>query len=338
MTAPATMEALLVEQLPDEPGWRFEPKWDGFRCLAVRKHADVRLWSRSGKPLERYFPEVQAMFGSLASTDVVLDGELVVATAKGLDFDALSQRLHPAESRIRKLAAETPALFIAFDLLELDGEDLRSRPLSARRERLTRFMNASRGPGLLLSPQTDRRESALGWLERTGGALDGVVAKKADQPYRPAERAMLKVKHHRTADCVIGGFRFDTTGREVASLLLGLFGEDDRLHHIGFCSSFSAAQRRQWTADLMPSVGGEGFSGNRPDKPSRWARERSFEWQPLRPEHVIEVRYDQVTSGRLRHGARFLRRRPDKSPEHCRMDQLAPPLTPLDLAELFDSR
>lgn len=335
MTAPATMEALLVEHLPEEAGWRFEPKWDGFRCLAVCRHAEVQLWSRSGKPLARYFPEVEAMFGSLGPRDVILDGELVVSTTKGLDFDALSQRLHPAESRIRKLAAETPALFIAFDLLELDGEDLRSLALAARRERLQAFLAANHAPGLFLSPQTETRDRALGWLERTGSALDGVVAKQADQPYRPGERAMLKIKNHRAANCVIGGFRFGKTGCEVASLLLGLFGEDGRLHHVGFCSSFSAAQRRQWAADLLPLVGGEGFTGNRPDRASRWSTERTVDWQPLRPEQVVEVRYDQVTSGRFRHGTRFLRRRPDKSPEHCRMDQLAPPLTPLELAELL---
>jgi ATP-dependent DNA ligase len=329
------MEALLVEQLPDEPGWRFEPKWDGFRCLALREGDRTDLWSRSGKPLGRYFPEVVAMIGKLDAPSFTLDGELVVPTAAGLDFDALSQRLHPAESRIRKLAAETPALLIAFDLLEEEGEDLRPQPLSQRRKRLERFFSRASAPGLLLSPQTEKRAHALGWLNRTGGALDGVVAKQEDEPYRPAERAMLKVKCHRTADCVVGGFRFDKAGREVASLLLGLFGRDGLLHHVGFCSSFRAAERRAWTAELLTLVEAPGFTGNRPDKASRWTRDRTADWQPLRPELVVEVRYDQVTAGRFRHGTRLLRRRPDKAPEQCGMEQLAPPLSPVELSELL---
>jgi ATP-dependent DNA ligase len=337
MTAPATMEALLVEELPAEPAWLFEPKWDGFRCLAVRSGRGVDLWSRSGKPLARYFPEVAALVGGLGGKRFTLDGELVVPTALGLSFDALSQRLHPAESRIRKLAAETPALLIAFDLLEEEGEDLRDAPLFERRRRLERFLEV--GPsGVHLSPQTDDRRTALAWLERSGGALDGVVAKRGDQPYRAGERAMLKVKQHRTADCVVGGFRFDTRGQEVASLLLGLHDNAGLLHHVGFCSSFKAAERRAWTAELQPLVEAPGFTGNRPDKQSRWARERTSEWQPLRPEIDVEVLYDQVTGGRFRHGTRLLRRRPDKRPDQCRCDQLRHPLTPVELAELLGAR
>ena len=335
MTAPETMEALLVEHLPDEPGWLFEPKGDGFRCLAVKNGEDVALWSRSGKPLGRYFPEVAAMFASLKDDRFTLDGELVVPTERGLDFDALSQRLHPAESRVHKLASETPALLIAFDLLEEKGEDLRSLPLSDRRRRLERFTPKASNPGLLLSPQTSDRDEALGWLQRTGSALDGVVAKRADQPYRAGERAMLKVKCHRTADCVVGGFRTEAKGSGVASLLLGLYGDDGLLHHVGFCSSFSAAEKRAWREELDPLIGLPGFTGNKPDKASRWSRGRESEWHPLRPELVVEVRYDQVTAGRFRHGTRFLRRRPDKRPDQCRFEQLAPPLGPVQLADLL---
>lgn len=334
MTAPATMEALLVEQLPDEPGWLFEPKWDGFRCLAVRSGDTVELWSRSGKPLARYFPEVVAYLCGLSATDFVLDGELVVPTRQGLSFDALSQRLHPAESRIRRLAAETPALLIAFDLLEQDGEDLRGRPLADRRTKLEHFIERNSAPGLLLSPQSRERAEALAWLEGSGGALDGVVAKQADQPYRAGERAMLKVKQHRSADCVVGGFRTNKQG-EVASLLLGLYDQAGLLHHVGFCSSFKAPERRAWTAELKPLIEAPGFTGDRPDRPSRWTTERTAEWHPLRAEIVVEVRYDQVTAGRFRHGTRLLRRRPDKRPDQCRCDQLDHPLTPVELGELL---
>ncbi len=335
MTAPATMEALLVEELPNEGGWLFEPKWDGFRCLAVRDGREVALWSRSGKPLGRYFPEVEGALASLRQEGFTFDGELVVPTAKGLSFDALSQRLHPAASRVARLAAETPALMIVFDLLEEDGTDLRSLPLAERRSRLEMFAARLDPSAFRLSPQTAHRDTALGWLQRTGGALDGVVAKRADQPYRAGERAMLKIKSHRTADCVVGGFRFDALGREVASLLLGLYGDDGLLHHVGFAASFKAAERRSWTSELLPLVEPPGFTGNRPDKASRWARDRTADWQPLRPELVVEVRYDQVTGGRFRHGTRLLRRRPDKRPDQCRFDQLAPPLTPVELTDLL---
>ncbi|GAA3999482.1 ATP-dependent DNA ligase [Sphingomonas humi] len=329
------MEALLVAELPDGPEWRFEPKWDGFRCLAVREGGKVALWSRSGKPLGRYFPEVEAMIAELPAGDISLDGELIIETAAGLSFDALSQRLHPAESRIRKLAAETPAKFMAFDLLRLGADDLAEQPLAKRRRHLERIMARKHSASLILSPQTDKPAEALRWLERSGGALDGVVAKRADEPYRAGERAMLKVKNHRSADCVVGGYREDAKGDGVASLLLGLYGDDGLLHHVGFCSSFKAAERRQWARDLAPLAGGAGFTGNRPDKPSRWARERTVEWTPLRPELVVEVLYDQVTAGRFRHGTRLLRKRPDKRPDQCRCEQLRHPLTPAELSDLL---
>jgi ATP-dependent DNA ligase len=329
------MEALLVNALPQGPQWRFEPKWDGFRCLAVRRGGEVALWSRSGKPLGRYFPEVEAMIAGLPGGNLTIDGELVIETEAGLSFDALSQRLHPAESRIRKLALETPARFMAFDLLQAGEEDLSAFPLVRRREELVRLVRGAAAPALLLSPLTADLALARNWLERSGGALDGVVAKRADEPYRAGERAMLKIKRHRSADCVVGGFRHEAKGDGVASLLLGLYGDDGLLHHVGFCSSFKAAERRAWAAELAPLSGGEGFTGNRPDKASRWARDRTSEWEPLRPDLVVEVLYDQVTAGRFRHGTRLLRRRPDKRPDQCRCEQLRHPLSPIELTELL---
>jgi len=335
MNAVAPMEALLVEQLPDEPGWLYEPKWDGFRCIAVRHGEKLEMWSKSGKPLGRYFPEVLALIGELASEDVILDGELVIERPEGLSFDALQMRLHPAESRIRKLAGETPAQLMVFDLLRLDHDDLTTLALSERRARLEKFLPSQAVSGLLLSPATTDRNEAINWLERSGGALDGVIAKKLSDTYQSAERAMIKVKQHRSADCVVGGFRYDKAGEYMASLLLGLYDDENRLSHVGFCSSFSAAEKKAWTPELQALVGAPGFTGDKPGGPSRWNQGRETEWQPLKPVIVVEVLYDQVTSGRFRHGTRFLRRRPDKAPEQCRMEQLRHPLTPAELAQLL---
>lgn len=337
MNAPVPMEALLVEQLPEEPGWQFEPKWDGFRCIALRSGERTEMWSRSGKPLGRYFPEVLALLDRLSTRDVILDGELVIEGPDGLSFDALQSRLHPAESRIRKLSAATPAMLLLFDLLRLDGEDLAPLPLAERRDRLERFMAGQKIPGLLLSPATTKRNQALRWLERSGGALDGVVAKRLADPYREGERAMVKVKQHRSADCVVGGFRYDKAGKAMASLLLGLHDEAGLLHHVGFCSSFSAAEKKAWTPELEALIEPPGFTGNAPGGPSRWNRGKESEWHPLRPEIVVEVLYDQVTAHRFRHGTRLLRRRPDKAPDQCRMEQLDHPLTPAQLDQLMAS-
>ncbi|MCW3796200.1 ATP-dependent DNA ligase [Sphingomonas sp. BN140010] len=331
----APMEALLAAELPAGPEWQYEPKWDGFRCLALRDGDKVELWSKSGKPLGRYFPEIVAMVGRLKSDRFLLDGELIIVTAGGLSFDALQMRLHPAESRVRKLAAETPALLMAFDLLELDGTPLAERALTDRRVNLERFLGKQSEPMLLLSPTTTDRDQALGWLARSGGALDGVVAKRRDQPYREGERAMVKVKQHRTADCVVGGFRYDSAGAAMASLLLGLYDDQGRLNHVGFCSSFKAAEKKAWTPELQALIESPGFTGDKPDVASRWARDRVTEWQPLRPELVVEVLYDQVTGGRFRHGTRLLRRRPDKRPDQCRCEQLRHPLTPAELDGLL---
>jgi len=331
----APMEALLAAELPAGPEWQYEPKWDGFRCLALRNGDRVELWSKSGKPLGRYFPEIVEMVGRLEPERFLLDGELIIVTAGGLSFDALQMRLHPAESRVRKLAAETPAMLMAFDLLELEGDTLADRPLADRRAALEWFVGKQSEPALLLSPVTRDRDQALGWLASSGGALDGVVAKQADQPYREGERAMVKVKQQRTADCVVGGFRMDPAGVAMASLLLGLYDDDGRLNHIGFCSSFKAAEKKAWTPELTSLIEPPGFTGSKPDVASRWARDRVSEWQPLRPEIVVEVLYDQVTSGRFRHGTRLLRRRPDKSPDQCRCEQLRHPLTPAELDGLL---
>lgn len=329
------MEALLAEELPEGPNWQYEPKWDGFRCIAVRDGSEVKLWSKSGKPLGRYFPEVLAMLAGLKAKRFILDGELLIARAGEISFDALQLRLHPAESRVRKLAAETPAMLMAFDCLALGKSMLASKPLSDRRATLEKLISDEDEPLLMLSPETGDRKAALGWLQRTGGALDGVIAKKRGQPYLPGQRAMVKVKQRRSADCVVGGFRYGRNDRLVASLLLGLFDGEGLLNHVGFTSSIATNDKAAWTKELEKLIKPPGFTGNAPGGPSRWATDRSAEWQPLKPEIVIEVLYDQVTAGRFRHGTRLLRRRPDKAPERCTCDQLASPLTPAQLKQLM---
>ena len=321
------MEAKLAEQLPLGEGWQYEPKWDGCRCLAFVRAGEAVLMSKSGKPLGRYFPEVVS--GLAALPDCVLDGELIIPVGTSLSFDALQQRLHPAASRIARLSAETPALMMLFDCLEAPGEDgLAEAPLDRRRAALERLVAAHRNPLLRLSPFTLSVKTAAAWLKRTGGALDGVVAKRRDLPYQPGDRAMVKVKKLRTADCVVGGFRYASSGGEVGSLLLGLYDAAGLLHHVGFTSGFAALDKSALTARLEALVEAPGFTGDAPGGPSRWANARSAEWQPLRAELVAEVRYDQVTGRRFRHGTGFLRWRPDKAPRQCTFDQLqqeAPP-------------
>ena len=325
------MEAKLVDALPDGPEWQFEPKWDGFRCLAFRAGEAVDLRAKSGKPLARYFPEVVAFLRELKPKRFVLDGELAIPLGATLSFDALQMRLHPAESRIRKLSVETPAIFVLFDLLMTPaGESLLDAPLTERRAALEEFYGGG-GSGLRLSPFTSRRAEAQRWLERAGGALDGVVAKRLDGPYVSGERAMLKVKRLRTADCVVGGFRYEQNSALVGSLLLGLYDDEGRLNHVGFTSGIARADRPELTKRLEALIGPPGFTGDAPGGPSRWATERSTEWQPLRPELVVEVRYDQVTGGRFRHGTTLMRWRPDKAPEQCRYDQLQQEARPAKL-------
>jgi ATP-dependent DNA ligase len=318
------MEARSVDELPKGNGWQFEPKWDGFRCLAFKAGDEVELRAKSGKPLGRYFPEVVQALRELGPASFVLDGELAIPQGDSLSFDALQLRLHPAESRIRKLARETPARLILFDILQTpEGRDLRGAPLSERRAALETFWASLDDRSLLrLSPYTRERAEAEGWLAKVGGALDGVVAKRVEGRYEAGERAMLKIKRMRSADCVVGGFRYESKGRQVGSLLLGLYDEEGRLDHVGFTSGIADAEKPALTKRLEALIEPPGFTGDAPGGPSRWANARSAEWQPLRPELVAEVRYDHVTGGRFRHGTRFLRWRPDKAPAQCTFEQM----------------
>lgn len=328
-TTIAPMEAKLVDALPDGPGWRFEPKWDGFRCLAFKRHGVVELISKSGKPLGRYFPEMVAALEAVAADEFVVDGELTISVGGELSFDALQMRLHPAESRIRKLSRETPAELVLFDCLADADGPLTDRPLRQRRKALERLCNAfGKAPSIRLSPGTEDRVAAQAWFDQVGGALDGVVAKPLDEPYRPGERAMLKVKLMRTADCVVGGFRYDREGRFVASLLLGLYDGEGRLNHVGFTSALAKPDLPALTKRLEALIEPPGFTGKAPGGPSRWTTDRTADWKPLRSELVVEVRYDHVTGDRFRHGTRLLRWRPDKAPRQCTMEQLAPPASP----------
>jgi ATP-dependent DNA ligase len=324
------MEARLVAELPNEPGWQFEPKWDGFRCLAYRSGKEVDLRAKSGKPLARYFPEVVAMIGALPQRQFVVDGELAIPMGDALSFDALQMRIHPAESRIKKLAAETPALLILFDMLmDAKGNSLIEAPLKTRRAALQDFYKSAGETGQLkLSPYTLDPGKAESWLDDARGSLDGVVSKRIDSPYLPGERAMLKVKRLRTADCVVGGFRYASGSREVGSLLLGLYDRESKLHHVGFTSTIANAQRPVLTRKLEALIAPPGFTGKAPGGPSRWSTERSGEWEPVRPKLVVEVRYDHVTGERFRHGTKLVRFRPDKTPRQCTFEQIAPAALP----------
>lgn len=330
------MEARLVDELPRGDGWQFEPKWDGFRCLVFRSGAEVALQSKSGKPLARYFPEVVGAVQGLKSPQLVLDGELVIPVGGILSFDALQMRLHPAASRIKRLAEETPAQLMLFDcLLDGKGRSLIDRPLAERRSALECFHDREpQQPLVQLSSYTLDRSVAQSWLDQAGASLDGVVAKQRSGVYEPGERAMLKIKCLRTADCVVGGFRYASRGGQVGSLLLGLYDEQGRLNHVGFTSSFPASERPGTTRRLEALVEPPGFTGRAPGGPSRWSSERSGEWQPVRAELVVEVRYDHVTGDRFRHGTKFLRWRPDKATEQCRMDQLRHEARPAALAAM----
>jgi len=318
----APMEARAMDHLPEGDGWWFEPKWDGFRCLAFRDGSEVRLQAKSGKPLARYFPEVVARLAALDAPGFILDGEILADGGASGSFETLQLRLHPAESRIRRLAGETPASLTVFDmLLAPDGRDLRPLPLRERRAALERFVDGLAAPGLSLTPGTFERALAEAWL--ADPAREGVVAKRGDGPYLEGERAMVKVKRARTADCVVGGFRYQAKGDVVGSLLLGLYDDAGLLNHVGFTSGIRVSERPALTRRLEALRGAPGFTGDKPGGPSRWATERSTEWTPLRPELVAEVAFDHVSGGRFRHGTRLVRFRPDKAPAQCRMDQLA---------------
>jgi ATP-dependent DNA ligase len=322
------MEARSAEELPTDDGWQYEPKWDGFRVLAFKVDDAVDLRAKSGKPLGRYFPEVVALLRDLSASRFVVDGELVIELSGRLSFDALQMRLHPAESRVRKLSAATPARLVLFDMLvATNGKALTGVPLSRRRTLLEAFGRKFGRPGrLVVSPCTRDLADARSWLSDFGrGETDGVVAKRLDGPYLAGERAMVKVKRMRTADCVVGGFRYEAGGRGVGSLLLGLYDADGKLDHVGFTSSISDEERPALTRRLEALRQPPGFTGNAPGGPSRWSTERSGEWEPLRPELVAEVRFDHVSGERFRHGTKFIRWRPDKAPRQCSFDQIAPP-------------
>jgi ATP-dependent DNA ligase len=344
------MLAKAAAALPPGPGFVYEPKWDGFRALVFRGAGTVYLQSRDLKPLDRYFPELHAALDAALPPECVLDGEIVIATPHGLDFEALLQRIHPAASRVATLAAATPAAFVAFDVLAAGGDDLRGQPFAARRARLDALLAGVRPP-VHLTPATTDVVTAADWLARFEGAgLDGVVAKPADGVYEPGVRAMIKVKHSRTADCAVAGFRWHKAGpgRLVGSLLLGLYDDRGRLQHVGVTSAFSMARREELARELAPlrahalddhpwrewADAAAAATGRMPGGQTRWSAGKDLSWEPLRVERVCEVAYDHMQGDRFRHAAIFRRWRPDKAPRDCRYDQLDV-TTPFELARVF---
>src|SRR5262247_765145 len=352
----APMLSSAADALPGGEGWQFEPKWDGFRTLVFRDFDEILLQSRDEKTMNRYFPELIAPLAATLSERCVVDGEIVIVGVGGLDFETLLLRIHPAASRVKLLSAQAPASFVAWDLLALGDDDLRNAPLAVRRERLEHML-AGAVPPVHLSPATRDRALAADWFQRFEGAgLDGVMAKRLDAPYRAGERTMIKVKHQRTADCVVAGFRWHKNGRGtmVGSLLLGLYDDDHVLHHVGVAAAFTNAVRKQLVPELAPlresALAGHPWQdwaeaqeeanaqGQRlPGATSRWNRGKDLSWEPLRPERVCEVAYDHMQGTRFRHAAQFLRWRPDKRPEECRYDQLE--VTPAyELERIFGAR
>ena len=322
----APMDALAVADIPDGDGWQYEPKWDGFRCLVFRDGAKVELQSKKGQPLARYFPELVEALARVKARKFVFDGEIVVPVGKALSFDELLQRIHPAASRIRKLSVERPATLVVFDLLvDERGNSLADLALVDRRARLESFAKKylKGGERIVLSPATRNVRDARKWLAGVGAALDGVIAKRLDLPYQSGTRqGMVKVKRMRSADCVVGGFRYGTDSPLVGSLLLGLYSERGLLDHVGFCSTIRAQDKPALTKKLEKLIKPPGFTGDAPGGPSRWSTKRSTEWQPLDPKLVVEVQYDHFTNGRFRHGTKLLRWRPDKAPRQCTMKQV----------------
>src|SRR6266480_4654735 len=312
------MEARAVEQIPIGDGWQYEPKWDGFRCLAFRDRDTIYLQSKNGQPLARDFPDVVASVAKLPQQQFVLDGELVIPVGGALSFDELQLRLHPAASRVQKLSTAHPAVYIVFDLLAENGTSYLKLPLRERRQILEKFARSAKlrhAKGIRLSPAANDYDVATDWFAKTGRDLDGIMAKRLDAAYASGERtAAVKIKQIRTADCVVGGFRYATGKRVIGSILLGLYGDDGLLHHIGFISGFKASERRALTDKFERLRKPPGFTGNAPGGPSRWSTERTGEWQPVAPKIVVEVAYDHFTGGRFRHGTKFLRWRPDKDP------------------------
>jgi ATP-dependent DNA ligase len=320
------MEAQSVDEIPVGSQWQYEPKWDGFRCLIFRDGKSVTLQSKSGKPLTRYFPDVVDAVRSIKAGCFVLDGEIVVPAGKVFSFDALLQRIHPAASRVQKLAKETPALLIVFDLLADPGGVVVDRLLPERRQRLEAFARKffAKNRRIRLSPTTARLVEAKTWLTRVGATLDGIVAKRRDMPYSAGNRhGMQKIKNHRSADCVVGGFRYNEGKPVVGSLLLGLYDDNGLLNHVGFTSNIPRDDKPALTRKLEKLIAPPGFTGDAPGGPSRWSTARSAEWQPLKPKLVVEVGYDHFSGDRFRHGTSLMRWRPDKSPKQCTMEQVA---------------
>jgi ATP-dependent DNA ligase len=320
------MEALLVDELPVGAEWQYEPKWDGFRCLAFRDGAKVDVMSKAGKPLTRYFPELVEMLLDVRAKRFVLDGEIVVPKDGELSFDELLLRIHPAASRIKLLSTGSPASLIVFDLLvDAKGKSLVARPLAERRPALEAFVAAEVPSSLRirLSPATTKMATVKQWFRSVGGGLDGVIAKQRELPYQSGTRdGMRKMKSMRTAECVVGGFRYASKGKVVGSLLLGLYDDGGLLHHVGFTSNVPTAEKPAITKKLEALVKAPGFTGQAPGGPSRWSTARSSEWQPLAPKLVVEVQYDHFSGGRFRHGTSFLRWRPDKPPRRCTIAQV----------------
>ena len=323
------MEARSAAQLPSGDNWQYEPKWDGFRCLAFRDGDSVSLQSKSGQPLGRYFPELVEALLKLKPKQFVLDGEIVVPVDGQLSFDDLLMRIHPAASRVQKLAKEHPANLIVFDLLVDDREkSIADAPLAERRKKLDTFAKKyfardSKHKSIELSPETKDLKIAKSWLAGAGGDVDGVIAKRLDLPYQSGNRnGMVKVKRLRTADCVVGGFRYASEGKLVGSLLLGLYDDKGLLHHVGFTSGIKAVDKPALTKKLEALIKPPGFTGRAPGGPSRWATDRSAEWKPLATKLVAEVQYDHFTGGRFRHGTKFLRWRVDKKPAQCAWEQV----------------
>ncbi len=319
------MEAKIAGELPVGDAWEYEPKWDGFRCIAFRSGEKVELQSKAGQPLTRYFPEMVAALAAVGASKFVLDGELIVAVDGRLSFDDLLQRIHPAASRVSMLSQKTPSQFVVFDLLvDEHGASLLAQPLEERRKALERFhaRYMAKNKSIVLSRSTRDADVAREWMASMRGQLDGIVAKRIAQPYISGERAMVKVKTIRSADCVVGGFRYGSGKKTVGSLLLGLYDDAGLLNHVGFTSSMPAAGRAELTRKLDALVEAPGFTGQAPGGPSRWSTERSAEWQPLKPELVVEVQYDHFTGARFRHGTKLMRWRPDKAPRQCTMKQV----------------
>jgi ATP-dependent DNA ligase len=345
------MLAKLADDLPPQGAYLYEPKWDGFRAIVFRGADDVYIQSRDSRPLDRYFPELHDALLERLPGNCVVDGEIVIATAKGLDFDALQLRLHPAASRVEKLAKETPSAFVAFDLLAAGKRNLMAAPQAERRAELENLL-ADVEPPVFLTPATRDRKIAVDWLKRFEGAgLDGVIAKPEAAPYQPGKRAMIKVKHARTAECVVAGFRWHKSGKDaLGSLLLGLYDDGGVLQHVGVTSAFTMATRKQLVKELEPLrkhamkdhpwkewAGAAAEASRMPGAQSRWSAGKDLSWEPLRIERVCEVKYDHMQGDRFRHAAQFLRWRPDKRPQDCRYDQLE--ITkPYELARIFSAR